>query len=298
MNFRSTWRVLVGCVAFAMSGCAPVEDGDDLDATGDEIVSSGAWYHLDRNDGLNNATLTVANGYTVRCPNGTTSTTCRVASLVLPPDCNWECRDGLLGHQGEAMLRGRFDGNRFIVAAGHDSWRAGLGTQSIYRITGSTTCAHDPCPSGLTAQKINTTRAATAITGVDFSHADDTNYVIDRFRADGQIDSPEGLLVSGRIVSHVFRADRVWRLETPRLACDPQTTARNYVQPGSAAEVLQFRTMNEAMRFVIPDSTNTWVVRTAQSPTAVEYTWGINDLWAVRFSIARSTCAITVLAEH
>lgn len=293
--------MVVGAALLSLAGCAPVDDvdtGDDLGAQGEAIASAGAWYHLDRSDGLDNATLTVVNGYTVRCPDGRTGATCRATRLVLPADCNWECQDGLLGGQGETLLRGRFDGARFVVMTGVDAWRRGMGSYSVYSLRGAARCAHDPCPTGVTAQKLNTSRAATAVTSVDFSHADDTNFALDPFRADDAMSADGGLLATGRVVSHVFRVDRVFRLQTPRPSCEPTLAAHAYVPAGSADELRQFRTVYEAERFVIPEATNTWLVRTAETPTTVEFTSGINDLWAQRFSIARDTCAITVLAEH
>ncbi|MDB4930181.1 MAG: hypothetical protein JWM10_2665 [Myxococcaceae bacterium] len=282
-----------------LAGCAPAgaDDPDGADSLEAAITSAGAWYHLDHSDGVANPTLTVANGYRVTCPDGRSSTTCRAARLVLPADCGWECRDGLLSGRGEAMLRGRFERGAFVVTAGLDTWQAGLGAESIYRITGAAACAHDPCPSGLSAQKLNTTRAPTAVTAVDFSHAADPNYVLDPTRGDDQAASEVGLLASGHVVAHVFRADRVWRPWTPRPACDPQLTARDHAGRGGA-EIAQLRTVAEAERRVVPEGTSAWLVRTAQTPAAVEFTAGVNDLWAERFSIDRRTCALTVLAEH
>lgn len=293
-------RLATILLSFATLGACAITDGtegDDATELDQEIGSAGAWYHLDATSGIHNATLTVANGYKVRCPDGTSSKTCHVATLVLPASCNWECQDGLLGLQGEGLLRGSFEGNTFVVRTGLDTWTTGLGTASIYKISAAPTCTVAPCPKSLTAQKINTTRPATAITAVDFSHANDVNYAQDPYRADDQISSDTGLLVSGKIVSHVFRADRVWRLETPK-ACAPLEVARPHAYGGSPDELLMFRTVTEAERFVIPEQPTHWLVRTGESPTAVEFTSGTQDLWAERFSVNKTTCAITTLSEH
>lgn len=282
------------------AGCAVADDSvDESESTSaSSITSSGAWYHLEDYDASTTAaTLTVVNGYKVRCPDGRFSRTCEVTALVLPADCDWECKDGLLSLRGEGVLRGRFDGTTFVATAGFDTFQAGLGTYSLYRLTSAPTCAHDPCPSSISAQKLNTTKAPTAVKSVDFSHAADPNYVLDPTRGDDQIASTAGLVVSGRIVSHVFRADRVWRLWTPKPTCDAQLTARAHAYRGDG-EVVQYRTVSEAERAIPAEGTNGWLVRTAESPTTVEFTSGINDLWAERFAVAKSDCAITTLAEH
>ncbi len=280
------------------AGCAVT--ADDLDATGegaDEIASADAWYHLDRVNGAGPATLSVVNGYTVRCPDGRTRNTCEVSALVLPADCDWECRDGLLSQRGEGLVRGRFDGTRFVVNAGLDTWQRGMGTFSVYRLSAPSTCASDPCPATIRAQKLNTTRAPTAVTAVDFSRADDTNYRLEPWRGDDAITSATGLLASGRIVDHTFRVDRVWRAWTPRPTCMTASLAMDHATQGGLT-IRRYRTMAEAMRDVTPDEPNHWLVRTAETPELVTYTLGVNDLWAERFTVSKRTCALTVIAEH
>ncbi len=293
-------------VALTLASCA-ISGDDPIDGDEEqEIASSGAWYILSNAHGLGAATVTVANGYKVTCPNGSFATSCAVSQLVVPATCNFECQDGLLGGQGESLVRGKFSGTKFVIATGLDTWQRGLGSYSIYQLRAAATCAHDPCPSSLTAQKLNTTRAATTVTSVDFHLAADTNYVIDPTRGDDQASSAEGLLVSGKIVNHVFRADRVWRLETSHPACDPQLQARDYVFAQGGASQQQFRTVAEAERFVVPEDPNDpdadrssrWLVRTAETPAKVEFTSGINDLWAQRFEIDKATCAQVVTGEH
>ena len=300
----TTRALLVSTTLWALlGGCATTDDGEqDLGELEVEIASAGAWYHLDHSEGTADATLTVVNGYKVRCPDGTSSTTCHVSTLVLPVDCDWECRDGLLSLRGEAVLRGRFEGDAFVATTGLDTWQAGRGTYSIYRLTAAPTCSAAPCPGSLSAQKLNTTRPPTVVSAVDFSRAADPNYVGDPTRGDDQASADAGLLVSGRVLDHVFRADRVWRLWTPRPACEPQAVARAHA--GGDGDLIQFRTLAEAERHVVPvgpdeDAVSThWLVRTAASATAVEFTSGTNDLWAQRFAIDKQTCALSLLAEH
>ncbi len=293
-------------LAILLVGCATGDDVDStdptLDSTADELSSTGAWYHLDAVNGLGPATVSVVNGYKVRCPDGGMSRTCHVSGLVMPPDCGWECQDGVLSQRGEAVLKGRFDHGKLVVSIGMDTYTRGLGSYSVYELAAAPTCAVDPCPTGITANKLNGAGAAVAVTSVDFSHASDPNYVLDPTRGDDQIASTAHLLASGRFVAHVFRADRVWRLETPKPACDPQLIARAYAD--SSHEVLQFRTVYAAERAVAPpvpdgeDAGVSWVVRTGETPTTVTFTSGRNDLWSQQFDIAKSGCALTVTHEH
>ena len=286
----------------ALVGCATT-GGDDTETDTDEIVSANAYYWVDAANGLGAATLTVANGYKVICPDGHFGKTCNVSALTVPADCNFECTDNLLGLQGASLVRGSFVGTTFKVAAGFTTFSRERGTSSIYRVTGAPTCASDPCPTGLAAQKVDTTAQPTAATSVDFSHAVDPNYVLEPVRGDAQIASAAGLLVSGKIVSHVFRADRVFRLETPKLTCDPQLIAQAHAYLGGAPGLHLSRTVAAAERFIDPDQNPedmhvAWLVRTAETPALVTFTSGLNDLWVEKFTVAKATCAITTIGEH
>lgn len=295
--FRASFALLAVLV-----GCATTGD-DDTETDTDEIQSANAYYWIDAANGLGAATLTVANGYKVTCPDGHFGRTCNVSALTVPADCNFECTDNLLGLQGASLVRGSFVGTTFKIAAGFTTFSRERGTLSIYRITGAPTCAADPCPTGLKAQKVDTTAQPTAFKSVDFSHAADPNYVLDPIRGDAQIASAAGLLVTGKIISHVFRADRVFRLETPKPACDPQLTAQAHAYLGSATNLHLSRTVAEAERWIDPDQDpednhTAWLVRTAETPALVTFTSGINDLWVEKFTVAKTTCAITTIGEH
>lgn len=289
----SALTVLAGACALAGDDAA-----DDTDAVG-EISSTGAWYHLDAASGLGPATVTVVNGYKVTCPDGTFAKTCHVTALVLPADCGWECQDGVLSLRGETLLRGRFDHGTLVVTTALDTYNHGLGASSIYQLTPASACTSDPCPGAVRAQKLNIASAPTTVTRVEFSHAVDPNYVLDPTRGDDQILSDPGLIVSGRIVAHVFRADRVWRLGTPNPACDPQLTARARAFDGEN-EVKQFRTLAEAERSTptVEDAHQPWVVRIADDATIATFAQGRDDLWAQKITIAKSDCTVTVIAEH
>jgi len=291
---------VVGLVLL-LGACATTE-GDELVTQSDAIASANAWYTIVAANGLGHAIVEVANGYKVACPNGHSARACDVTALVVPATCGFECTDGLLGLQGDSLVRGSFAGTTFVIAAGFDTYSKGLGDSSIYKITGAATCTQEPCPSGLVAAKLGVKTAGTKITSVDFSHSVDPNYVLDPTRGDDQIASSEGLYATGRVVSHVFRADRVFRLETSHAACDPQQIARFYAYNGET-ELRQFRTETEAENFVPPADQNgefhsSWLVRSAETPTKIEFTSGANDLWAQKFELTRSSCALTVTGEH
>ncbi|MFT3695675.1 MAG: hypothetical protein QM831_21235 [Kofleriaceae bacterium] len=286
-------------IALSLTACATSEDGTD-DAA-EEITSANTWYHLDAANGLGPATLSVVNGYKVRCPDGHSSRTCDVTALVVPATCGFECKDGLLSLQGESIVRGSFSGTQFVIAEGLDTWsHDGLGSYSLYQLVGAATCAHDPCPTGLSAKKLNLATRPTAISSVSFAQTDDPNYVLDPTRGDAQIaDDPSGMIVSGHIVNHVFRVDRTFRLETSHPACDPQLAARAHAYPADAVHTSQVRTVAEGERSTGDDDGSAyWLVRTAESATSVTFTSGVNDLWAQTFAVAKADCTITVLTEH
>ncbi len=279
------------------AGCSAATEEDALEGTDvAEVKASDVWVHLDANTGLTKATVTVVNNGTVRCPNGAVAKTCAVAKLALPSDCNWECQDGLLGHQGEALLHGAFVGNTFVADRGIDTFSTGLGTRTIYRLSAAPSCTKDPCPATIDRQKLNSSVKDT-VTALDFSGAVDPNFVLDPMLGYGKLTTDTGLIASGRVYKGVFKVDRVFRLETPKPACDPQLVGRAhaYSDPG----LREFRTEYEAERAIDPNGDSVhWMVRSAETPTTVTFTSGFNDLWAEKYRIDKATCAITTLAEH
>ncbi len=282
---RASWIVVL------VGACATTEGPDDDGLVSEAISSANAWYTITAANGLGPATVQVANGYKVTCPDGHSARSCEVTQLVVPATCGFECTDGLLGLQGDSLVRGSFAGTTFVIAAGFDTYSKGLGDYSIYKLTGAASCTQAPCPTGLVAAKLNVRTAGTKIASVDFAHSVDPNYVLDPTRGDDQIASAEGLYATGHIVNHAFRADRVFRLETAQPSCDPQLVARAYA--GNGSELAQFRTEADAER-----TQGSWLVRSAESPAMVEFTSGIKDLWAQKFQIAKATCALTVTGEH
>ncbi|NOU30269.1 MAG: hypothetical protein HOO96_20395 [Polyangiaceae bacterium] len=299
---HTSFLALSLALALPLLHCAAPANGADGAEVGEEaseIRADDAWMHLDANTGVNNATLSVVNSGTVRCPNGKSAKTCQVSKLVLPADCNWECQDGLLSRRGEGVLHGRFSGQTFVVDFGFDTYTTGLGTNSVYRLTASSTCAKDPCFKDIVRKKLNSSAAPDAVTAVDFSRAADPNYVLDPMYGQSQLTSAAGLVVSGRMWQGTFRVDRVWRLETPKPACDPLLTARAYATRGGIPKLWELPTEAQAERTVDPEGESVhWLVRTAESPTSVTFTLGFNDLWAERYTVAKNDCALTVIAEH
>jgi hypothetical protein len=291
--------LFVALAAVPLLHCAGASDSADLGEDMAEVRADDVWVHLDNNTGLNNATLTVVNNGTVRCPSGRTAKTCTVSKLVLPAACNWECQDGLLSRQGEGVLHGRFAGQTFVVDAGYDTYMPGLGTSSVYRLTASSTCTKDPCFKDIVRKKLNSSARPDAVASLDFSHAADPSYVLDPMYGQSQLTSAAGLVVSGRMWQGTFRVDRVWRVETPKPSCEPLLTARAHAQRGGIPKIWDFATEAQAERAVDPEGESVhWLVRTAESPTSVTFTLGFNDLWAERFTVAKNDCALTVIAEH
>lgn len=41
-----------------------------------------------------------------------------------------------------------------------------------------------------------------------------------------------------------------------------------------------------------------WIAKTGETATEVRYTGGINDLWAQRFVVSKTTCGLTITGEH
>ena len=83
--------------------------------------------------------------------------------------------------------------------------------------------------------------------------------------------------------------------------CDPAEAARRHWFTGRSdgGVTREFATEAEATRYQDPEGRSVyWLVRVAESASAVSYVAGINDLWAVRFDVARDACGITVTGEH
>jgi hypothetical protein len=300
-------------LALGLAACAT--DATDVDSSSAAaITATTSIYRVESIvDGA--IKLSLANGGVFTCPGVASEggKRCTVAKLVLPADCGWECTDGLLSLRGVTLLEGTLDKvfdaaankklARLVVTAGWDTWRPGPGPFQYYRLTpASPTCEASPCPGELRAKRLNGSEPAKTVTRVDFSKADDTNYVLDPTRGTAQAASAAGLLASGVIKNGVFQADRVLRLWTPKPACDPQLVARaHWLTGGEDYLDVELDTIFEAERY--QDDTGLgrsvhWLVRDAEDALAVEYVAGVNDLWAERIGIDKATCEITVLAEH
>ena len=307
--------VLVPAVAslVALAGCTAETAGspEAAQAASEDVTSStsDAYLHLVSRDANGRYTIELANGGPLKCANGATAKTCTADALVLPPDCDWECTDGLLSFQGEPVVRGRLANvtnakthakvATLTIDAGFDTFERGLGAHPIYRLTASATCAHDPCPGTMTATKLNATTTST-VHSVDFTNAADPNFVLDPAMGYAKLTTDAGLLVSGTIDHGAFRADRVFRLWTPKPACDPEIVAQGYWLNGDEyTATREFLTTAEAERFTDPNGLeNKWLVRTAESKKLVTFTGGENDLWAVTFTVDKASCALTLTGEH
>jgi hypothetical protein len=292
---------VVALLSLVTGACALNADqgAESIEETSNELTQADTWVHLDASTGLRNATLSAVNGGKLRCANGQSADVCKVAKLVLPADCKWECQENLVSQQGEAILRGRFSGTKFTVSAGFDSAQRGMGSYPVYVMRAPATCTQAPCPANLSRQKLNSSAPADSLASLNFATAADPNFVADPARGYDRTSTVPGLPVSGRIVNGAFAVDRVWRLETPLRACDPQLTARARAYIADAFNLVEYRTVSEAENAPnSPDAGRPWLVRSAESPASVTFTSGINDLWSQKFSIAKSDCKVTILAEH
>jgi hypothetical protein len=293
-------RLLLSLCAI-VTGCA-AEPGLDLEARA--ATGEIAYYRLESQSG-GKTTVSRVNGGVFACPGTSPSKRCTVDALVLPADCGWECQDGLLSGRGVAVFAGTIDRvagqRRLLVEAGWDTWRAGPGPFQFYRLAPlSSVCAAAPCPGELRAKRLNGQEKAKKVVDIDFSGADDANYVLDPTRGFAQAASTAGLLASGVMRNGVFEADRVFRLWTPRPACDPQRAARaHWFHGGEDVLDIELRTVSEAESYVDPMGRSVhWLVRDGEDELAVEFTAGTNDLWAQRIGIDKASCEITILGEH
>jgi hypothetical protein len=286
----------------------------DTDASGSSELSlelAGSSFFRVEATSPTATTVSLVNGGAFTCPGtaGNGGKRCTVERLELPADCGWECRDGLLSLRGVTILAGRLDrvtegGRRvpgLVATAGWDTWRAGPGPFQYYRLTpASPTCAASPCPGALRAQRVNGAESPRAVASVDFAQADDANYVLDPTRGLAQASADAGLLASGVIRAGVFQADRVLRLWTPVASCDVQQVARaHWFRGGEDVVDVELTTVALAERHVDDLGRSVhWLVRDGEDATTVAFVAGINDLWAERFAIDKTTCELTVTGEH
>jgi hypothetical protein len=309
MRARHPVALAVSASLFVLlSACALEGPEESTQAADDDLqttfaMGSEVWVHLDASVGVRAATLTAVNGATMRCPSGGALRTCKVASLVLPSDCTVSCRNSLLGRQGETLFRGRFVGQTFIVSEGFDTsavGAAGVATETLYLLRGSDVCITDPCPAGLARQKLNGRPRREAVKSVSFASAVDPSFRDDEARGYDLTTSAQGLPASGHTTQGVFYADRVWRVETPKLnGCDPLITARAHAYRGDSANLLEYRTQAEALTGSgLNVGARAWMVRNAETPGSITFTSGLNDLWVERFVISKTTCVVATLEEH
>ena len=304
----------------ALAGCAlPQANETDEVAVDEEALQAGAldYFRLESitpvggSSSASRYTVSLVNGGKMVCPAGGYKTQCIVDAVVLPQDCDWECRDGILSLRGVTLFRGQFTRQYdkkahayktgLNVTAGFDTFDSSIGNKPVYRITQETVyCFRAPCPTRYVAKRVNG-GPKKVVANVDFSNAHDPNYVLDSSRGFWQMTRKEGLLVSGNIVAGVFNADRVWRQWTPVADCDVVGAAKAYFfEAPEADEVNQvFATTSQAETFQDPEGRQVnWLVRTENKGTSVAFIGGRNDLWSQTFDVDTVTCAVTLTGEH
>lgn len=304
----SPTRLGIAVVGLVLSvGCAGAEslegDANELEGqTEDELsgTSADVYVRLERGATPTSFVASRVNGGTVRCANGKRATRCIVDAVELPPDCGWECKDGVLSLRGVTVLRGSFKRSSvrasFVALAAFDTFDRTLGRYDIYRIA----------KSGATTTAVVAGSRATPrrVSRVSFAQAHDPNYVLDPARGTEQLSRPEGLLATGRFVSGAFQVDRVFRQWTPGVtaACDPLATAKAMVfasPPDEESVQLVLPSVEIAERYQDPQGRHVhWLVQNATDAVSTAFTSGSNDLWSQRFTVNLATCAITITGEH
>lgn len=83
--------------------------------------------------------------------------------------------------------------------------------------------------------------------------------------------------------------------------CVPSETAKAHFVGRLAPDSVYYAASSEADGEAYRDPqgrTVVWLAKTSETATKVSYTGGVNDLWAQRFDVSKTTCGVTVTAEH
>lgn len=83
--------------------------------------------------------------------------------------------------------------------------------------------------------------------------------------------------------------------------CVPAETAKSYWTQGMSPEDVFYLASSEQDGETHQDPQGRhvrWLAKTAETSTATSFVAGINDLWAVRFDVSKTSCGITVTGEH
>jgi hypothetical protein len=307
-------RVLLTLTALTLTACA----ADSTDASWDDPSGAVelqatrlAYFTWDYAQTTGTWVKDPNGGYTV-CANGCKSNRCRVEQIVYPADCNWECSDEGIGPntQGYDLLHGTLayktiGGKRkavLTIKAAWDTMSADAPRGYLYRIRPrAMTCTQAPCPGPMFAWRVNRgTTGRIAFNQIDFATAQDPNYHSQPGRGWNEVLTAEGLYATGSDVGGTFVVDQVFRRWTPQLGCNPYTTALGYWQVAGGDYQTDFRTEVEAMNYVVPEDFDDfkWLVRDQDAWSTTRFTGGLRDQWAVRFTVDKKSCAVTLVGEH
>jgi hypothetical protein len=83
--------------------------------------------------------------------------------------------------------------------------------------------------------------------------------------------------------------------------CVPAETAKGYWQQGLSSDAVFYLAASEQDGETYQDPQHRsvhWLAKTAETSTTTSFVGGINDLWAVRFDVSKTTCGLTVTGEH
>lgn len=320
-------------VAVSVVGCQSPEAGEAGEAGGEGVVDEDS-ADLTQGSASENSTFFQARrdfrkcaspmcgGYfvsrvnraTTTCPEGGKAAECYVPTLNLDKtgldDGEKSALEGALA-EGRALVRAnlgkkKINGSYFNTLNVSEGW-LGRGpsapTGTFYRVKlNGVRCITWPCPT-LDEAKLNSSITG-SLAGLDLG----TSGADDKALEAGSEALVAGLLVAGVHTTITGPAGSANQLAASQFytrvvhqACDPDKAAVDHWSAGVGDDtvVVQVGSEKEGTSHVDPEGRSVrWIARTSTADGSVSYVVGINDLWAQRFDIHTTTCALTVTAEH
>ncbi len=238
------------------------------------------------------------NQKTLRCSEASKSSpTCFVSKIIPAPDCDWECQDGVLSGQGKSLFYGEFETRVGIAVfradGAFDTYQNKPLDGPVYRLRLTV--------NGYEYQKLNHERTPQKLNALDFSKAEDSNFVLDPNRATAMLEGSFGLLATGFVSQKTFYPRQVFRQWSPRLGCDTWAIAKAIAFPPTDEESLDVivGSLAEAETYPVPEGkTLRWLMWESEDQDSIVFRMGIHELWSEVFSINRRDCHINILEEH
>ncbi|HYX39497.1 MAG TPA: hypothetical protein VE954_40885 [Oligoflexus sp.] len=261
-------------------------------------AQASGYYQLNERDGVHSLRPLSRDA---DCPKENGRNACSNVTLELPERCSFECKNALLSGQGTAIIKGSFSQEtaQFVALSGFDTWRARSLPAPVLKITSQdVTCEGNRCRGTLQMENLKTGQRS-SLKEISFAEADDKNYQLDGARAQNDLKSADGLLVTGSTKKQVLKVRYVFRVWISEAACDALKRVQELIMPAGDPEAL-FNLIQNENEIVLPADGRTlyWAQQIESDVQSVTYKTGINDLWSQIVSINLTTCAATVLAEH